>query len=323
METNTSMANDTSVEADTPPRHIVISGGGPSLFTIFGAVKQMCSASLVDVSQIKSIHACSSGAFIAVCLCVVKLGMSFDELETYIVARCWKTLFASEVLDFRAMFNAKGLFENTVIKKAVAPLLVTVGLSPFTTLKELFDATGINLVMYAVDINSKPLLKVKLSHVSFPEMKVHEALGITMGLPGVMTPTFIDGMCLVDGGLMANYPYSDCLEESGDDGSGVIGFKIKWEKPRLPIDSSSNIITFLTHLMKMMAMHIDTSSRELPDGHNTVECSAPDSGNPSGWIDLFGDSAIRADYVASGVKSAVDFIAGRTRRTQQESHISH
>jgi predicted acylesterase/phospholipase RssA len=323
METNIANMNgkpEDNVRQSTVPRHIVVSGGGPSLFTIFGAVKCLVDKELIDPGVIKSIHACSSGAFIGIFLCVAKLGMSFEELELYIISRCWKTLFANEVLDFRTMFNAKGLFDSTILKKAISPLLLTVGLTPTTTLANLFDVTRIELVLYAVDINSKPLKKVKLSHKTYPDMKVYEALTITMGLPGVMTPTFIDEMCLVDGGLLANYPYVDCTEDRSDDEEGIIGFKIKWEKPKPPIDSSSNMFTFLAHLTKRMANHIDTSSRDLPDDHNTVECSASDSGNPSQWLDLFGDSEIRANYIEAGVQSAIDFIAKKTQQTRPESH---
>ena len=56
-----------------------------------------------------------------------------------------------------------------------------------------------------------------------------------------------------------------------------------------------------------MADHIDTSSRELPGGHNTVECHAPNSGNPSQWLDLFGDSDT-ATYIEAGVQSAMSLL---------------
>lgn len=323
METNIANMNgkpEDNVDHTTVPRHIVVSGGGPSLFTIFGALKCLVDKGLIDPGLVKSIHACSSGAFIGICLCVAKLGMSFEELEAYFTTRCWKTLFANEVLDFRTMIDAKGLFNSSIAKKAISPLLQAVGLEPTTTLAKLFEVTRIELVFYAVDINPNPLEKVKLSYKTFPDMKVYDAVATTMGLPGVVTPTFIDDMCLVDGGLMVNYPYNDCLEEMGDDKEGIIGFKIKWEKPKVPIDSSTNLFTFLAHLTKRMANHIDTSSRDLPDNHNTVECSASDSGNPSQWLDLFGDSEIRTTYIQYGVQSAHEFIAKKTQQTQQESH---
>jgi len=323
METNIAIMNgepEDKVTHPNVPRHIVISGGGPSLFTIFGAAKYLVDKELVDPGCVKSIHACSSGAFIGMCICFAKLGMSFEELEAYFTTRCWKTLFASEVLDFRTMFDAKGLFGNSIIKKALSPLLLAVGLTPTITFAELFDATRIELVLYAVDINSKPLKKVKLSRRTFPDMKVYEAVATTMGFPGMVAPTFIDEMCLVDGGLLANYPYVDCVEDSGDNKEGIIGFKIKWDKPKPPIDSSSNMFTFLAHLTKMMAEHIDTSSRVLPDGHNTVECNAPAFGDPSKWMDILGDSEIRAIYIESGIQSAMEFIAKKIQQTQPESH---
>lgn len=325
METIIAMTDETIQSTNDNPslpmfKHIVLSGGGPSIFTIFGALKHMFLSGYIQLSKIESIHACSSGAFLGVCLCMLKQGLTIDELESYLVERCWKTLFVSEVLDFKTAFEAKGLFDSSVIKKAISPLLVTVGLSSTATLMDLYDACGINLVMYAVDINSKPLEKVVISKDTFQDTHIFEALAMTMGLPGVVTPTFIDSMCLVDGGLMANYPYLESISDSGDDGNSTIGFKIKWEKPRQPIDSSSNIISFLAHLMKMMAMHIDTSSRDIPETSNTVECCAPDAGNPAAWVDLFGDNELRKTYVKSGEQSAMRFIEEKTPQTQPECH---
>ena len=83
METNIANMNGKSednVDQITIPRHIVVSGGGPSLFTIFGAVKCLVDKELIDPGLVRSIHACSSGAFIGLFLCVAKLGMSFEEL---------------------------------------------------------------------------------------------------------------------------------------------------------------------------------------------------------------------------------------------------
>lgn len=309
------------------PKHLVISGGGPSLFTILGALKHMYEISYWCIQDILSIYSCSSGAFLGVCICLLKLGVTMDEIETYLVKRCWKTLFTNEVLDFKTAFDTKGLFDENVIKKAITPLFLAAGLSANTTLNDLYNACGIEIVMFAVNINSKPLEKICLSYKSYSELSVYRALTMTMGLPGVVTPTFMDEMCLVDGGLLVNYPYYECVSNlEGDDDDGekkVLGFKIKWEKKRSPIDSSSNIITFFAYLMKMMAIHIDTSSNTNPEHTNTVECSAPNAGNPSNWIDLFSNSELRNDYVNAGVESAKRYITARTMTTQQTQPECH
>lgn len=345
METKIAMT-DANIDANTHDRngisgphsfskkkykHVVISGGGPSLFTIFGAIKWLISNNFLSIDDVESIYGCSSGGFLSVCLCLIKLGLTIEELETYIVTRCWKTLFINEVLDFKTAFDSKGLFDDGVIKKAISPLLTAVGLSTDITLNTLYESCGIKLVMFSVDVNSRPLQKVRISYETFSDLPVYKALTMTMGLPGVVSPTFVDGMCLVDGGLMANYPFMDCLQDITGEGietedshlatDTVIGFKIKWEKRREPIDSSSNIITFLAHLMKMMAVHIDTSSRDIEDSviakENTIECGAPDAGNPTVWVDLFGNKELRENYVLSGIESAKRFIACQKEMIQQ------
>lgn len=305
-------------------KNLVISGGGPSIFSIFGAVKYLHETTKTwNIHDLQSIYACSSGALLGVCICLMKIGLTLEEIESYLITRCWRTLLTNEVLDIRTAFETKGLFDVQIIKKVIGPLLQTVGLSNEITLQQLFDSTKIKLVSFAVNINVKPLEKVHVSHLTFPELPVYKALSITMGLPGIIAPTFIGEMCLIDGGLMANYPYIECHEES--DGGNILGFKIKWENRQLPIDSKSNIVAFLAHLMKMMALHIDTHTNIIPEysNLNTVHCVTPYAGNPTDWLDLFGDKEMRKQYVDAGIESAKVFIASQKEKNQQTQPESH
>ena len=154
METNNPMPNDDAVvsnDVNPTPKvtSIVLSGGGPSLFTLFGALKYLCCESVIDVNAIERLYSCSSGSFLAVCVALLKCGLSLEELEAYIVSRCWKTLFMSEVLDFNTAFHTKGLFNDVVAKKAIAPLLMTVDLPVDATLTDLYNASGVMLTMMA------------------------------------------------------------------------------------------------------------------------------------------------------------------------------
>lgn len=289
-------------------KHLVFSGGGPSVFSIFGCLKYLFNADLWAINDIETIYGCSSGALLGVCVCLIKLGLTFDELETYLVKRSWKTLFTQDILDLKAAFESKGLFDNTIIKKAISPLLQTVGLNSETTLKELFTQSNIKLVAYTVNINVKPLEKIALSHTTFPDLPVYKALTMSMALPGLVTPIFMDEMCLIDGGLMCNYPYFECHEDTQATDEEILGFKIKWENRKLPIDSTSNLITYMAHLMRMMALHIDTISNVIPPSSNTIDCLTPNMGGPAEWLDTFSDPEIRLSYMDAGIECGKDYL---------------
>lgn len=289
-------------------KHLVFSGGGPSVFSIFGCLKYLFNADLWAINDIETIYGCSSGAWLGLCICLIKLGLTFDELETYLVKRSWKTLFTQDILDLKTAFESKGLFDNTIIKKTISPLLQTVGLNSETTLKELFTQSNIKLVAYTVNINVKPLEKIALSYINYPDLPVYKALTMSMALPGLVTPIFMDEMCLIDGGLMCNYPYFECQEDTQATDEEILGFKIKWENRKLLIDSTTNLITYMAHLMRMMALHIDTISNVIPPSSNTIECLTPNMGGPAEWLDTFADPEIRLSYMDAGIDCGKDYL---------------
>jgi predicted acylesterase/phospholipase RssA len=304
-------------------KNLVFSGGGPSIFSIFGCVKYLNTKEIWKIDDIETIYGTSSGAFLSICICLIKLGLTFEELETYIIKRCWKTLYSQNILDFKSAFESKGLFDETVIKKAITPLLQTVELNSNTSLKELFDKTNIKFVAFSVNINVKPLEKIEISHETYPELPIYKALLMTMALPGIVTPIFMDELCLIDGGLMCNYPYYECQTDTKATDSEILGFKIKWENRKLPIDSSSNLITFISHLMRMMALHIDDITNIVPTTANTIECLTPNIGGPSKWLDVFTDIDMRNSYLECGIVCAKNYIINleeKNLQIQQECH---
>lgn len=306
-------------------KHLVISGGGPSIFSIFGAVKYLHENRFWDINNIETIYCCSSGALLGICLCLVKHGLTFDELENYLINRSWNKLFVEEVLDFKTAFDSKGLFDFTTIKKAIIPLITAVNLEHEVTLKELFDITKIKLVAFSVDINKVPFEKVHISYSNFPDVPIYKALSMTMCVPGILTPTFIDEMCLIDGGLLVNYPYVECFEETQASNEEVLGLKIKWETRKLNIDKSSNLISFMSSLMRNMSIHIGNTTNIVPDNNNTIECKTPYSGGPADWIDIIGNNELRKLYLDAGVESGKEYMENlkqqeKNLQTQQESH---
>lgn len=304
-------------------KHLVLSGGGPSLFGIFGALRELHVKQKWNINDIESIYGCSSGAFLAILLCLLRKGLTFEELEDYLINRSWDVLVTSKVLGMQNAFTSKGLFDKGLLLKAIGPLFSTVGMSASISLRELCMECKIQIYMYAVDINTKPLSKIELSQYNYGSMSVYELLTMTMGLPGLITPSFIEDKCLIDGGLMINFPIKECIVREKPNHDEVLGFKIKWTQSDLRLKEDTNFLSFMAHLMKMMAFHIDHTESEIKHQYDVVFCSIPDVGGPSGWINVFIDAFSRAEFVKHGVESANTFIAEHqemSSQTQQECH---
>ena len=304
-------------------KYLVLSGGGPSLFGIFGALQDLHVKQKWNINTIESIYGCSSGALLAVLLCLVRKGLTFEELEDYLINRSWDLLVSSKVLGVQNAFTSKGLFDKGLLLKAIGPLFSTVGLNSSITLTELCSECNIRVYMYTVDVNTKPLSKIELSAQNYGDLPVYELLTMSMGLPGLITPSFLDDMCLIDGGLMTNFPIKECIIREEPACDEVLGFKIKWTQRDLRLKEDTNFLSFMAHLMKMMAFHIDHTESEIEHEYDVVFCSIPDVGGPSGWINVFMDASSREEFVKHGVESANKFIVEHQEKSSRTQQVCH
>lgn len=289
-------------------KHLIFCGGGPSFFSLLGCIKHLYDNKLFHIDNIETIYGTSSGAILSLFVSLIKLGLSFDEIVTYMVSRSWNILVSENILDFKAAFDNRGLFNENIVHKSISPLLQTVGLNNDITMKELFDKTNIKLVMYSVNINTQPFEKIVISHETFPDLPVFKGLYMSMTIPGLFTPLFIDDKCFVDGGFLCNYPYNDCQTDNQASDDEIIGLKVDWGDYTLKIDETQNLISYMSTFFRMMSLHIYDTANTLSPTSNTVECLSPDTGGPAKWVDIFVNPEVCKEFVECGVKSAISYM---------------
>ena len=72
-------------------KHIVISGGGINLFTIYGCLKYLNKKKLWHIKNIKSLYGSSCGSLLSLLIC---LDITWNELDLYLIKRPWgQTLY--------------------------------------------------------------------------------------------------------------------------------------------------------------------------------------------------------------------------------------
>lgn len=303
-----SNTNSNTKDMDIDIEHLVISGGGPSLFSLFGALKRTAEKGVWDPAKIKSVYGCSSGSWLGVTIALLKHGLSFDELESYITKRPWETVFATQTLDMKTAFLKCGIFDENSMKETILPLLKACDLAPDVTLREFCETCDVNFVCLASDINQRPIERIVMTKDNFGDLPLYSVMSRSMALPGLIVPFFQDDRCLIDGGLLTNYPFEVCQTNENADVKSILGFKIKWTQREMKAQPDINFIEYLLHLVKMMALHIEHTECQSFDEGQTVDCEAPDLGGPSGWIDGLTSKDVRDSFVLSGIASADKFL---------------
>ena len=79
--------------------------------------------------------------------------------------------------------------------------------------------------MYCTEINNFDL--VCLNYKNFPKMPIIEAIHATSSIAPIFSPVICEERCFLDGGLLSNYPLTQCLDSDKeikkDEVLGIIG----------------------------------------------------------------------------------------------------
>lgn len=253
-------------------KHLVISGGGPIGLSFLGATEHLCSVNFINIADIESIYATSIGAILGV---VLSLKYDYPTLNKYFIERPWKEIFKLTAKQIMDTYTNKGLYDIKIIEKIFKPLLAAKDLSLQITLKEFYEYSQKDIHFFAFDINTYKT--VEITHILYPDMPLINAVYITCSLPGVFTPTIIDNMCLMDGGMLANFPLNYCLRDHSNKDE-ILGFNFVYRNVDGTECSGNNIINDDSDMMDFIlalslnSMNYITNSIKYDKIDKILEC---------------------------------------------------
>jgi predicted acylesterase/phospholipase RssA len=235
-------------------KHLVISGGGPSMLQSLGAIQYLNSTDFINIENIKSIYGTSAGALVGTLIC---LKYDWDTLNDYILKRPWQDVFKIKAENIFEAYSKKGLFDIKVLEKCLKPLLDAKDISINITLKELYEYSRIELHFFTFEINHFQLEDI--SYFTHPDLRLLTAIQMTCSLPILLTPVCLDDKCYMDGGIICNYSLKQCIK-SGNIEDEIMGFKNNYtnnytnDKTYVKADSTifDYIINFLFKLINHM-----------------------------------------------------------------------
>ena len=304
-------------------KHLVISGGGPLGLRYLGALEKLERLEFWKRDQIESIYATSVGSIIGAFIC---LKYDWDTLYKYIIERPWKDAFKVTPKQLFDSYYNKGLFDKTVAEIIFKPLLKAKDLELTITLKELFEYSNIDFHIFTFELNS--FRTVEITHNTYPNMLLMDALTMSSALPGIFMPTLIDDKCYIDGGVMCNYPLNQCLRDHPDENE-ILGIKSIYtdmninantnantntntntnsnneEFSNVKVDKNTSLLEYVI-CFTINAMNFIRDTEKIENIRNTIKCNIQD--NPltldyiqqsisspelrKKWIDMGNDDAL-------------------------------
>ena len=253
-------------------QHLVLSGGGPSLFKTLGALQALERAGIWKFNNIETMYGTSAGAICAVTIC---LGFDWETINTYFVDRPWHEAFPITPTSLFNAYGKKGIFGKEFVIKTFTPLFGAKDIPITITMKEFYEKTNIDLFLYTTELNQ--FENVELSHTSFPDLELMDALHMSCALPVIIAPRCVDNKCYLDGGLGANYPVSQCIKH-GHSQEHVLGIYAGSPEPtdlqkdtENHISDDSSILEYMNAIFGNMVKRINNTDNR-PHLENEIMC---------------------------------------------------
>jgi predicted acylesterase/phospholipase RssA len=281
-------------------KHLVISGGGPIMVQVLGAVQQLEKEEFIDITNIESIYGTSAGAIIGILIC---LKFDWETINDYIIKRPWQDVFPIKVQNIFDAYTKKGVFDIKTIEKCFKPLLDAKDIPMDINLDDFYKLTNIELHLFSFEINEYKVYDI--SYLTHPNLSLMTAIQMTCALPILVTPVCIDDKCYIDGGMSSNYPLSYCIQ-SGKNSDEILGFKNKYSEEKSYINTESTILDFLLSFLFKAVFSINTDKSQ-PNIKHELLCDAQYL-NFDVLRTSLSNIEVRRDLFNNGVETAVKFV---------------
>ena len=233
-------------------KHLVISGGGPVLIQILGAIQHLERNEIVHMNEIESIYGTSAGAIIGILIC---LKFDWTTINDYIIKRPWHDVFPIKVQNIFDAYTKKGIFDIKTVEKCFKPLLDAKDIPMDINLEDFYKFSKIELHLFSFEINEYKIQDI--SYLTHPKLSLMTAVQMTCAIPILITPVCFDDKCYIDGGMACNYPLNHCIE-SGKLPDEILAFKNKYTEAKTKIQSDSTMIDFLLNFIFKAVFSVNT-----------------------------------------------------------------
>lgn len=223
---------------------LVLSGGGIKGISHLGVLQWMDDRKILD--KFDTIIGTSIGALIG---SLITIGYKPKDIFDFINLLDFKKLDGKKPDNF---FKKFGLDDGNKIRSVIELMFEDRNISKNITFNELFDKTKINLIITTTCVNDKK--SCYYSKDTYPNMKVIQALRMSISIPLYFMPEVFENKMYIDGGCIDNYPisyFSDNIES-------VFGIYLR--DTQIHINDINNVEDMITHIFLSLLEGISFNS---------------------------------------------------------------
>jgi len=273
-------------------RHIVISGGGLTGFTFYGALRELSKQNYWNLSNIKTIYGTSVGSLLAF---VMALDYDWEDIDDYFIKRPLNNVFKLNAYSMFDCIQNKGIFNKKSIEGLLSPLFAGKDVPIEITLNEFYLLTGIEIHSFTTEVNSFKM--IDMSYKTHPDWHVIDAIYCSCSIPIIFLPFFHENETYCDGGFLSNYPLKQCID-NGADPSEILGiYRLQDSNNKSAITQESNILDYLITIMNNTVEKIIIyPNREIIG----IECSLPSAMSVEIVNSILNNSDVRKHLIDLG-----------------------
>ena len=287
-------------------KNLVLGGGGVGGFNMYGAIKNMIVKEYLDFNKIEKIYSVSVGAIIGV---IFSLKLDNQIIDDYIIKKPWYKFINIKANNILNIWKDKGIFDKSFIKIIIKPLLQCKGIKENITLKEFYEITKIEINMFTLNINTILPEKIKISHINYPELELCTALAMTCCIPIAFRPIYYDNKCLIDGGIVDNFPLGEFLDDHKNIvniENEILCFRIKSNNEKNIITKDSNLLDYLFILASTLR-NLSINKSESYSIDNIINCNIKNNYLDK-WNEALYDEELRRKLISDGKNDSDQFI---------------
>ena len=251
-------------------KHLVLCGGGPIGFTIYGCLKKLHDEKFWKLKDIESIYGCSIGVFIGI---IIALDIDSEIIEKYFINRHWKKNFDFNNMNFFEILNKKGILDVKLWYDIFRPLFLIKSIDLNITLIEFYKLTNIEINISTTHMNL--LNNHIINYKNNPDLKLMTALYMSSSIPILFKPYFENNNCYMDGGIVNNIPFYNCLMDKKCNTSEILTFVNSYiDSNDIKFDSNINYKNCNLNSMKWYNNNVIDRSNNITDSFNIITDSS-------------------------------------------------
>lgn len=187
-------------------KSIIISGGGHSVFTFYGIIKQALQSKYIVYENLESLYGTSAGSLI--CL-LIALNIETEVLDNYLINKPWQELFHLTFDSFMHLYETFGIFNNDIFVDIFSHLFAYKELDVNITFEEFYQHNHLDIHLYSTKLEN--LEYTDFNHLTTPKMKVLDAIHASCAVPFIFPPYKQDTAYYLDGSIMIDLPLEPAL----------------------------------------------------------------------------------------------------------------